>query len=161
MTTKRTIKISSLLAFVLVLLTFTSCDSKKIFEENQKVDTSGWKVNETYRFSPEILDTTQVSNIYINVRNSGNYEWSNLYLFIKTTAPNGAVIKDTVNLLLADERGKWLGNGFGSIFDNQIAYKKNIGFPTKGIYVFEIKHGMRTSNLENILDVGIRIEKSN
>lgn len=148
------------LVFVIITILFSSCDADRIYENNIKIDKEGWPIHKTYRFSAEISDTILANNIYINVRNSGNYDWSNLYLFIKTTAPNGATIKDTVSLRLADDKGKWLGNGFGSIFDNQIPYKMNVGFPNKGIYVFELQHGMRTKNLENILDIGIRIEKT-
>ena len=62
---------------------------------------------------------------------------------------------------LADEKGKWLGKGFGYIRDNRIPYKRNIRFPFKGYYKFEIKQAMRTDDLKGISSIGVRIEKSN
>lgn len=144
---------------LILFVALNGCDTNRVYDENFKLPKEGWRINKTIKFTPEIKDTSSAHHVFINVRNDGDYEWSNLYLFIKTTAPNGASVKDTVNLILADEKGKWLGNGFGSIWDHQVYFKKNILFPANGNYVFEIQHGMRTANLENILDIGIRIEK--
>jgi len=147
------------LLLVSLLCLLTSCDNNRVFEENQAILKEGWEITDVLKFSADIQDTVSAHSIYLNVRNSGDYKWSNLYVFVKTTAPNGATIRDTVNLPLADERGRWLGRGFGSIWDNQIPYRTNIRFPYPGIYVFEVQHGMRERNLKCVNDFGIRIER--
>jgi gliding motility-associated lipoprotein GldH len=107
----------------------------------------------------EITDALLPTNFYVNVRNADGFPYSNLYLFIKTTFPNGKMARDTLNCILADEKGNWLGSGMGDIYDNQIPFKRNVHFPFKGKYVFEIQHGMPLENLPLIMDVGLRIEK--
>ena len=67
---------------------------------------------------------------------------------------------DTLECILADEKGKWLGTGIGDIYDNQIPFKKNVLFPKKGKYKFEIEQGMRTDIVPLIMDIGLRIEKT-
>ena len=67
---------------------------------------------------------------------------------------------DTLECILADEKGKWLGNGLGDIYDNQILFKKNVRFPLAGKYTFEIQHGMRADIVPLIMDVGLRIAKT-
>ena len=100
------------------------------------------------------------TNFYVNVRNADGFPYRDIFLFIKTTSPDGKIYNDTLDCILADEQGKWLGDGMGDIYDNQIPFKRNAHFPIKGKYVFEIQQGMRTDNLPLIMDVGIRIEKA-
>jgi gliding motility-associated lipoprotein GldH len=68
-------------------------------------------------------------------------------------------VKDTIEVILADNRGKWLGSGLGDIWDLQQIYKENIRFAQQGRYTFEYQQAMRTEKLPFILDVGLRVEK--
>jgi gliding motility-associated lipoprotein GldH len=94
------------------------------------------------------------------VRNTGKYEYSNLYLFVTAHSPNGNLVRDTVEITLADERGKWLGRGAASVFTLFYPYKTNIRFPMRGIYTFDIEQAMWIRDLGNISDIGLRIEKA-
>lgn len=143
-----------------LLLFLTGCDDKRIFEENTNIPDNNWNINNKVKFDVSIKDPSTSANFYVNVRNADGYPYSNLFLFIKTTFPNGKFSTDTLECILADEQGKWLGRGLGDIYDNQIPFKRNVRFPLPGIYSFEIQHGMRTENVPLIMDVGLRIEKS-
>lgn len=142
------------------LLFLTSCDSKRIFEENESIPDNTWANSHIIRFDVPINDPSTPANFYINVRNADGYPYSNLYLFIKTTFPNGKFSTDTLECILADEKGKWLGKGLGDIYDNQIPFKRNVRFPLAGTYKFEIQQGTRSDNVPLIMDVGLRIEKA-
>ena len=143
-----------------MLLFFTSCDDKRIFEENRAIPETGWDSSNVVKFDVDIKDPATAANFYVNVRNADGYPYSNLYLFVKTKFPNGKQSNDTLECMLADEKGKWIGKGVGDIYDNQIPFKKNVRFPEAGIYSFEIAQGMRTANIPLIMDVGLRIEKA-
>ncbi len=151
-------KLSTL--FMLMFLLFSSCDRKRIFEENQPIANNVWGSNNILKFTVNILDTVSSNNFYVNVRNADGYPYNNLFLFIKTIFPNGKVAIDTMECVLADEKGKWLGSGMGDIYDNQIPFKRNVRFPTSGKYTFELQQGMRLDNIPLIMDVGLRIEKA-
>lgn len=142
------------------ILLFSSCDSKRIFEKNQDIPEVGWKKDNVLKFDVEVKDPSTATNFYVNVRNADGYPFSNLYLFIKTTFPNGKMSNDTLECVLSDEKGKWLGSGLGDIYDNQILFKKNVRFPMAGKYSFEIQHGMRIDPVLLIMDVGLRIAKA-
>lgn len=145
--------------FLLSILFFSSCDESRIFEQNQVIPEAGWEQNNILKFDVDIKDPSTPANFYINVRNADGYPYSNLFLFIKTTFPNNKVSNDTLECVLADEKGKWLGSGMGDIYDNQIPFKRNVKFPLPGTYHFEIQQAMRTDNIPLIMDVGLRIEK--
>ncbi len=156
---QRKIKYSALL-FLISVLFFTSCDRARIFEKNLDIPETGWKTDNILKFDVDIKDASTPTNFYVNVRNADGYPYSNIYLFIKTKFPNGKMSNDTLECILADEKGKWLGNGLGDIYDNQILFKKNVRFPLAGKYTFEIQHGMRADIVPLIMDVGLRIAKT-
>ena len=156
-------KFKSLFFFFTLLICisfFSSCDSNRIFEKNESISESGWSSKGIIKFDVDIKDPATPANFYINVRNADGYPYSNLYLFIKTTFPNGKFSNDTLECVLSDEKGKWLGKGLGDIYDNQIPFKKNVHFPMAGKYSFEIQHGMRINPVLLVMDVGLRIEKA-
>jgi gliding motility-associated lipoprotein GldH len=140
------------------LLLFSSCDKNRLFEENQKINDYIWDVKDVKTFTVDVSDTISQNNFFINVRNSDSYAFSNLYIFIKTTFPNGRFSHDTVECILANQEGHWLGKGLGDIWDNQIPFKKAKRFPLKGKYTFQLEQGMRINRLPQIMDVGLRIE---
>lgn len=130
-----------------------------MYQESQKVPNKNWEAERTFRFEVAVQDTMSNYDFYIDLRNGANYPYANIYMFVNTTFPSGKTARDTVECILADRRGKWLGNGLGDILDNHILFKENIRFPNAGTYVFEFEQGMREEALSAILDVGISIEK--
>jgi gliding motility-associated lipoprotein GldH len=148
------------LAFCCTLLFLSACDNKRIFEQNTDIPDNNWASSNKIKFNVPITDPATSANFYINVRNADGYPYSNLYLFVKTTFPNGKFSTDTLECILADEKGKWLGKGLGDIYDNQIPFKRNVRFPLAGNYIFEIQQGMRSDIVPLIMDVGLRIEKA-
>jgi gliding motility-associated lipoprotein GldH len=145
---------------VLTIILITACDRTRVFEENKKIPDGAWKQDFSVGLDAEITDTTTMQNILVNVRNAGDYNYSNLFLFVKMVFPDGKVTSDTLECTLADPSGKWQGDGLGDIWNHQIMFKPHILFPRTGKYHFEIQQGMRTETVKGIMDVGIRIEKS-
>lgn len=141
-----------------MIIGLISCDMNRIFEENYEIKNQVWNLDQSIEFTPIIPDTLAVSNVYLNIRNTDEYSYSNLFLFITTTAPSGYWITDTVEIVMADKRGKWTGSGFGGVFYNQKLFKANVRFPYPGSYSFKFEHGMRVEDLKGIRDVGLRIE---
>ena len=145
---------------LLLICLFTACDKDVVFEKNVPIPDYRWDLNNVVTLETEIKDTISLHNIYINIRNASGYQFSNLFLFLKTTTPAGTVAKDTVELMLADESGKWLGEGQGDIRDNRLLFKANYRFPQAGLWKFGLQQAMRVNPLPEIADAGIRIEKA-
>ena len=148
-----------IMLFLISLMVFSACDDNRVFEENVGIPDNVWNQSFVPKFEIDIQDTMSYHNFYINVRNADGYPFRNLFMFITSTTPNQAPIRDTFECILADEQGRWLGDGLGDIFDNQILVKKGVRFPKAGTYTFEIEQGMRMEDLPLIMDVGIRVEK--
>ena len=159
-TANQPIRKNTSLFLLLFVLCFCACDPNRIYESNVNISATGWKSIERARFEVEITDTISPCNIYINVRNNSNYKYMDLWLFVDIYAPSGIVARDTVNIMLADYRGKWLGHGLGNKFDTRMVFRKNVWFPGSGKYVFEYEQAMRDEPLTGIDDIGLRIEKN-
>lgn len=144
------------LACVLVL---SSCDSSRVYEQNTEIPDYIWDKDNPVYFDVDIKDTVSFHNVYVNIRNAGGYGYSNIYLYLDTKYPNNTISRDTIECILADATGKWLGDGSGDIWDNQILFKKNVRFKQKGVYKFRYEQAMRMPKLPMIMDVGLRIEK--
>ncbi len=147
--------------FSLIVLLLTSCDMSRVFDENKEIPNAIWNRHNIISLKVNITDTLSRNKIFINIRHGGLYEKSNMYLFINIIDPSGNKLRDTVNCILADDKGKWYGSGLGDIFSCQILYKNNVSFPNSGNYTFELEQAMRMDNLKNVEDIGIRIEKIN
>jgi len=148
------------LIFFFSLLIFSVCDSSLVYEKNMAIGTEGWQIENPAEFELEVTDTILPHNFYINVRNSTDYKYSNIYLFLDTYFPGNNQTQDTIEIILADIKGEWYGKGMGKIKENQIMLQKNFVFPLSGKYKFTIEQGMREETLLGIEDVGIRIERS-
>lgn len=146
--------------FLLLIFIISSCDRSRIFEENITVERGIWSANNSIDFPVNIQDTSGFYNIYLNIRNEGNYPYRNLYLFVQVTSPQGNKLTDTLDIELADASGLWHGSGIGDLFFLQIPFRQMVRFPVPGIYRFSVLQGMRDKELKGIRNVGLRIEKA-
>lgn len=149
--------------FVIVslLLTLLSCDTNRVFDEYHPVFEESWHKDSVVVFDIPVTDTIQNYNLYLNLRNDINYAYSNLWMFVEIEQPNGAALKDTFEMVLADPSGKWLGEGFGGYKTREAIYRRNVFFPNSGNYKISIQQGMRDTELDGISDVGIKVETMN
>ena len=151
--------------FGLFFLCFISCDSNRIFDEYQSIDENTWLKDRIVNFELAVEDTVSKNNLFINIRNDKEYEFSNLFLITKMEFPNGAKIIDTLEYEMTDKFGNHLGSGYTDIKVNKLFYKENVQFSKKGNYNFQVEQAMRKSgnihsldSLKGITDVGFRIE---
>lgn len=138
----------------------SSCDQQVVYEQYKAVKSPGWEHHKPVVFEVQITDTVTPHHVYFNIRNLGSYEFSNLFVFLTSHFPNGKTGRDTLEFILADQSGKWLGKGVGDLYDRRHLFISGYRFPAGGVYRFELDQGMRENPLKGISDVGIRIEKT-
>jgi len=136
------------------------CATDVVYEKSIPVNTYGWQINDSLKYTIDIADSTQRYDLSLAVRHRDVYDYTNLYVKIITKLPTGEIKSEVVSLPLCDETGKWLGKCAGDICFSRILLLKRTYFPVKGEYIFYVKHEMRVDELKNVLDLGLRIEKS-
>ncbi len=152
-------KARSLLIICIAALAGWSCARDRFFEQNSEIPGGSWAAHNNISFPVVIQDTVSVYDFFVNVRNDVDYPFSNLYLFLTTTFPDGRIARDTIECMLAGYDGKWLGSGIGSVRFNRFLFQRNVRFGKAGTYSFEFEQAMRTDPLKGIKDIGIRIDK--
>lgn len=147
-------------AFGLIGLLFFSCQNTALLVDvNQKIDQLKWNYSDKVRIPIKVADTKTGYSFYLNLRHTGDYKYSNIFILVHQIGPGGKKISERREFTLALQDGEWLGKGSGSLYAYQICFRKNYHFSQKGTYTFELEQNMRDNPLLEISDVGIRIEK--
>ncbi|MBQ0015879.1 MAG: gliding motility lipoprotein GldH [Bacteroidales bacterium] len=144
---------------LLPAILLTACDSEVYYDETEAINELGWNLSDTAQFDIPITDSLQVYNIFVDLRISNSYPYSNSFLFVTTTFPDGSCAADTLECPLASPDGQWLGKSSARYIDNRYYLKRQVVFPYTGTYHIDITHGMRDTVIRGIKDIGIRLEK--
>lgn len=148
------------LLVLFVAIVFSACDQNRVFESYQNIKDDSWYINQKPSFYLDITDTVSEHNVYFNVRHTGLYKYSNLFILFTIQGPKANPETQRLEFKLAEADGKWLGSGLGDIYSNQIKVMEKIKFPRKGVYSFTIEQNMRDNPLVGIEDIGVRVEKN-
>mgnify|MGYP006189589943 CR=1 FL=1 len=145
---------------------FISCDSDTVFSETRAME-GFWGQNEIVEFQIPQLDSIKKYNLFLNIRNSNEYKFNNIFLIVSMNFPHGKTITDTLEYRMANPDGSWMGQGIGNVKENKLWYKENVQFFEDGIYTVTIGQAMRNNGavegvtkLEGITDVGFSVEEA-
>ena len=145
---------------VVFVLVFSACNNNTVFNDYKTFENQTWNTDSIIIWDYSVIDTISQNRLVIKVRHTTDYEFQNLFLFIKTEKT------DTLEVLLANKEGQWLGRGVGDVREVEFVYRKNKVFPKKGEFTFEIEQAMRYGELEkiqylnNIKAIGLSIQKT-
>ena len=153
-------KIGLYLVALIMPVMMASCDGSVYYAEYADVDEDGWLPADSACFDVDVKDTSLIFNFLVEVRNSVSYPYSNTFLFINTTFPDGSMACDTMEYPLADPSGQWYGKRSGRYVDTRYFFRRNARFPMPGNYHFAITNGMRDSAITGLEHIGLRIEYS-
>ncbi len=144
-----------------LLVTLVGCSRKTAFEEYFEIPEGGWHQNNPAIFEISLQDTLQAYNLLFHIRHDVNYKYRNLWVFADIEYPNGNITRDTIEFIIGDNSGNWLGDGLGKIKENHILLSNNIRFRLAGNYRFAFQQAMREEDqvLEHIHDVGLSVVK--
>ncbi|HMU12764.1 MAG: gliding motility lipoprotein GldH [Bacteroidetes bacterium] len=148
---------------LLCLLLATGCTDGVVFQEDARTPHGAWERGWDPSFSFDMRDTTNPHDVYLDLRHTGDYPFSNLYAFVTLTGPDSVPVTDTVECLLADPTGRWYGSGTGFIRSHRqahVLYKLRNKFPRSGRYTITLRQAMRTEKLDGVTDVGVSVERS-
>lgn len=141
----------------LIIVSLVSC-TQFDYEQSVAVPDAKWAITDTLRFDLPITDTSAQQNLYIKLKHTEEYLNSNLWLFVKVIAPDGSQTIDTLELQIADHRGKWYGKKWLGEYRLLHPYKQNARFELLGNYQFNMVQGMRKDTLLNINEIGLALK---
>lgn len=155
-----------ILAGLLGFMVLLSCNSNTVASDTRAL-SSHWGEDEVLEFTLPKLDSLKKYDVYLNIRNTNDYKYNNIFLIVSMNFPHGKTITDTLEYRMAKPDGSWLGQGIGNVKENKLWYREQVSFLEDGDYTLTIAQAVRNNgavegvtNLEGITDVGFSIEES-
>ncbi len=143
-----------------IVLSVSGCtDRYRVIDENTEIANHNWTYLNKVKFSFKIDDEKAGYNLYMNLRVTGDYKYSNLFVLISQIGPDKKMATRRYEMKLANKDGEWLGKGSGNLYSYQVPFLINHKFAAKGTYTFFIEQNMRDNPLREVSDVGLRVEK--
>ena len=140
---------------------FSGCNKIDVFEKNVSFRKHQWPSDLKPVITFNIEDTSSLHNIYIVFRHADAYSFNNLWVRCTVKAPgNGGQKTQQYELSLATNKG-WNVSGMDDIFEHRVLIQQKTKFNVPGEYQFSFEQVMREDPLENVLNIGLRIERAN
>lgn len=148
--------------FLVPCLLLLSCQTIDIYEKDVAIPHQQWQSSFKPQFKFIIKDTSVPYRVFVVLRHNEKYNYNNIWLNLYTKAPGDTVQKVQYELPVATNDKGWLGTAMDDIYEQRIALTPNnekLYFKKPGEYTFTIEQIMREDPLQNVLNVGLRIEK--
>ncbi|MDE5827099.1 MAG: gliding motility lipoprotein GldH, partial [Duncaniella sp.] len=152
---RRLAYISGVIAGLLLL----SCGGRD-YSHWTNLPAEGWVYGDTVLLDP--LDSSLPDNdslvggaLKLALRHGNSYQYSNIWLEMTYRTDDRRMIRDTINLPLADIYGRWLGSGFGASYQQEILVSPQTTIDlTRPV---ALRHIMRVDTLAGVEQIGIEI----
>ncbi len=142
--------VKSRIIVVLSSLLLVACSRSTMYTNYQTIPLEGWSMDSVLRFEVPVTDTVNAYDVLLHIRHTDAYPYQNMWLFV-----NDGGKTDTIEFYLADDRGRWLGNG-QAIKDMPVLYRENVVLKDS-LYILTLEEGMRDIVLRGISEIGVEI----
>lgn len=116
-------------------------------------DADGWAYGDSLEFKPEIDDSVSTGALAICLRHTNAYPYSNIWLELQYATDDTTMVRDTLQVQLADDFGRWYGKGSGVSL--QLADTVSRNFSLLNGRPMQLRHIMRVDTLHEIEQIGI------
>tara|TARA_B100001057_G_scaffold105431_1_gene103019 strand:- start:3391 stop:3885 length:495 start_codon:yes stop_codon:yes gene_type:complete len=144
-------KINRLLSFYICIQFFYTCSNDTIRSSYRDFE-NGWELNDTVFFKFNSFPDKKY-DIQFYIRNDNNYEYSNLFMIASLNEDNILITKDTLEYLMADKEGNFLGSGYGNIRESFLIWIDEYDFKKGSDYLITLNHAMRKNREEKGLEI--------
>jgi len=146
-----------------VCLAVFSCNTIDLYEKTVSIPGHSWKNSYKPSFTFTIKDTSLPYQLFLVLRHNNQYNLDINYVNLITRQPGQDSAQTArYDLRLGTDNEGWLGSGMDDIYEHRIPLTPVGGrfyFKKAGDYTFSIEQIMREDPLNNVLNVGLRVEK--
>lgn len=148
--------------FALFVFCAAGCIPAPYYQKQVAIPNNAWSYNYKPMFRFEVRDTSAKYRTYFIIQHTQAYPFSNLWMLAWIKAPGDTIAqKRRVQVTMADATGKWLGRGMGAIYEERIGilFGDDFTYNKPGTYEITLEQNMRVNPLNDVLHVGLRVEK--
>lgn len=125
------------------------------YSDFQALPESVWAYDTTLSFTPDTLadSVARGGALVLAVRHSADYAYANLWLELSWDDSDTTERRDTVNMILADTHGRWLGTGTGVSKQKLDTVSRH--FDLRRRMPVRVRHIMRANSIVGIEQIGL------
>lgn len=132
-----------------------------VFEKTVTFPKHEWSASEKPVIRFTISDTASNYRLFFVIRHTNAYRYNNLWIKLSSKGPSDSILHVQQFDLPLASNNKWNGTGIDDIYEQRILIaQQSLHVQKPGIYAFRIEHIMREEPLQEIMNVGIRLEKT-
>lgn len=153
--------VKPILSVLLSLTMLSSCIRTGVFEKNVTFREHHWAIAEKPVIRFDIQDTSASYRLFFVLRHTDAYRYNNIWIKVNSTTPGDSIPQtQTFDLPLATQN-KWNGTAMDDIIEQRILLSRRaLKVRKPGTYTFTLEHLMREDPLKEVLNAGIRLEKT-
>jgi gliding motility-associated lipoprotein GldH len=145
---------------VVISIALSSCNTIDLYEKTVPIPGHQWQTGFKPQFPFTINDTTVNYDFFIVLRHNEKYNYNNIWVNLTVQPPGDTAYSQRLELTLADNEKGWLGSAMDDLYEHRVRVTPPNGVHLrKGEYQFTISQIMRDDPLDNVMNVGLRIEK--
>jgi len=152
--------IRKIIPFFIVTLLISACQKTSSYQNAEELPASGWVLGKSINFRDSLTDADPENLHYaIELRHSNIYPYQNIWLYIQTKCSDGTTRMDSIDCKLSEPNGRWLGTGWGSLYNIsfQLPDLKIKKTSKKRWFSIQIQHGLRDETIKGIENIGVRL----
>jgi gliding motility-associated lipoprotein GldH len=135
------------------------CNPNQIYNEHFETGEGfQWFKKDKKVFNVNIEDATQKYNVYLTFRYATGFAKREAPVTLSQKTPGGATTTNDYALKIRDDKGDYLGEPGGDIWDSEHQILKGISLEA-GTHEFILEHNNGEGTLFPVLDVGLIVEK--
>jgi gliding motility-associated lipoprotein GldH len=150
------IEIKKIYIIFLFFAIFSACRQPSVPEKMVTFSQHQWKVDNRVKIEIENSDSISFYNIFVVIRHTTAFKYNNLLLHYTAFAKDTVTSK--INIPLGNGR-QWNGDALDDIVETRVKINTQPQKLKKGNNIFMLQQLMPDSVLDNILNVGVRVEK--
>ena len=139
-------------------LALSACST--VYDQTNPLEGQTWNQGQLVDFSFDIQDTTQLYDVYLEVKHGSSYPYQNIYCWITTKVPDGSSRREQHSLELANAKGYWLGDCNETSCTRRIPFVLKTSFPIQGQYQIQFEQHSRQTTLSPIEHLRLSVSKS-
>lgn len=130
-----------------------------MYEKVYAFENEEWTQKVKPLFRVDITDTTKEYDFILTLRTTTDYQFNNLWIFLNTTTPSGQKAREPFEIKITNPDGSWAGKKTGTVVEIPLYFRRR-KMPEKGQYKFLIEQGITESKIDQVLDIGLRVEEA-
>lgn len=146
--------------FALVAAVLSACNTgtapggDNYFSSFGTIGSDGWRYDAPVPMPVDTLrDSTATGTLVLSLRHGADYRYSNIWLEISKARRDSVVMRDTFDIILADDFGNWRGKGMGTTLQLTDTLRRH--FTISRGDTLMLRHIMRLDTLEAVERVGL------